>query len=174
VLRFLYRFVVLHVVLIGGRLVHPLAFIPKKSSGFTLIELAIVIAIVAVLAAVAIPRFLSMTGSANIAKLHDLESRLRSAEAQFVAKTQKLPQNMDQFVTTNATVNPNVVNPNTATPEFETLTIVDLHDGTGVPCQLNPNEIRCAGWKEISADAVFTLTNTGQLTSNLDTVVATP
>lgn len=49
--------------------------------GFTLVELAIVIAVLGVLGAVALPRFLDFREDATRAKVQDLEGRLRSSLA---------------------------------------------------------------------------------------------
>jgi len=53
----------------------------NKSSGFTLIELIVVIAIIGVLAAVAMPRFINAQQDARIAKAQGLYGAIRSASA---------------------------------------------------------------------------------------------
>ena len=51
----------------------------KQQSGFTLIELVIVIVILGLLAATALPRFSNLTTSARIASLNGIAGSLRSA-----------------------------------------------------------------------------------------------
>lgn len=53
----------------------------QKSTGFTLIELIVVIAIVGILAAVAMPRFINAQTDARIAKAQALLGSIRSAAA---------------------------------------------------------------------------------------------
>ena len=50
----------------------------SRNSGFTLIELVMVIVILWVLAAVALPRFVDLTGSAKVATLEGIEGAMRS------------------------------------------------------------------------------------------------
>lgn len=58
----------------------------KKIIGFTLLELIIVIAIITVLAAVAIPKFFSMRTKAENAQVQELVRALQSASNLFLAK----------------------------------------------------------------------------------------
>jgi prepilin-type N-terminal cleavage/methylation domain-containing protein len=66
--------------------------------GFTLIELAIVIVIVGILAAVAIPKFGAVTGTAQAAVAKDLLSQVNSAASIFTAQTLAQPRGFNDFV----------------------------------------------------------------------------
>jgi MSHA pilin protein MshA len=57
-----------------------------KSAGFTLIELVMVIVILGVLAATALPRFVDLSSGARAAVMKDLEGKMRSANAMLYAK----------------------------------------------------------------------------------------
>jgi len=57
-----------------------------KSKGFTLIELAIVIVIIGILAAIAIPRFTDMTAEARKAQRQAIANSIKSAYAIYLAK----------------------------------------------------------------------------------------
>lgn len=52
-----------------------------KQSGFTLIELVVVISIIAILSAVALPRYINLQTQARIAKLNGILGSIKSASA---------------------------------------------------------------------------------------------
>ena len=60
----------------------------KGKNGFTIIELIMVIAVLGILAAFALPRFPDLTLKARLAALHGLQGAVRSASA--LAHTQQL------------------------------------------------------------------------------------
>ncbi|HEC17557.1 MAG TPA: type II secretion system protein [Sedimenticola sp.] len=58
----------------------------RKQSGFTIIELVMVIVILGILAAMAVPRFADLSGSATTATKDGLEGSVKSAWAIAIAK----------------------------------------------------------------------------------------
>jgi MSHA pilin protein MshA len=58
----------------------------KANNGFTLIELVMVIVILGILAATAVPKFISITSDANLATLQALKGSLSSSSAMFHSK----------------------------------------------------------------------------------------
>lgn len=76
--------------------------ITRASQAFTLIELAIVIAIIAILAAIAIPRFMDMTANAEVAAVRDALRNMRSALSIYNASTTVTPTTFTEFVDTQS------------------------------------------------------------------------
>ncbi len=62
-----------------------------KAKGFTLIELAIVIVIIGILVAIAVPRFVDLTGEANTAAKEASYAAVRSAYAIAIAEKKGYP-----------------------------------------------------------------------------------
>lgn len=62
-----------------------------KAKGFTLIELAIVIVIIGILVAIAVPRFVDLSTEAKQAAVSGVAASVRSAYAIYVAKEKKNP-----------------------------------------------------------------------------------
>lgn len=70
----------------------------KKRKGFMLIELLIVVAILGVLAAVAIPNFIGMTDEAKIARIQADLSTIGSAAEIYYVKNGKYPASIKDMV----------------------------------------------------------------------------
>ena len=62
-----------------------------KKRGFTLIELMVVIAIIGLLAAIALPKFNDVSSQAKVANVQGNISSLRTSVAMFYAKTEAYP-----------------------------------------------------------------------------------
>ncbi len=76
-----------------------------KPNGFTLIELAVVIAIIAILAAVAVPRLSNLGDEAERSAAQDFLRNLRSAQNIYLMEKSTQPDTFEDFVKTTALAN---------------------------------------------------------------------
>jgi prepilin-type N-terminal cleavage/methylation domain-containing protein len=70
----------------------------KKQKGFTLIELAIIIAIIGIMSAVAVTQFIDLTGNAEEAVLSDYLQKLNTGVASYMAATGHRPDDFEDFM----------------------------------------------------------------------------
>ncbi len=123
------------------------------SSGFTLVELAVVIAIVAILAAVAVPRLVDSTRAAERSVALDFVSQLNSAAAMYTAAQMATPNGFNDFVKQTPIV----------AADDQTISLQTLGDGS---CTVAAATITCAtAFTDLGA-VTYTWTN-GAITHNV-------
>jgi len=131
----------------------------RAKQGFTLVELAVVIAIIAILAAVAVPRFSNITDGANQALARDFASQLTSAASIFTAAQMRVPTGFTDFVTNTS--------PIPANSAF-TISVSGLGNSAS-PCSVAATAITCAGTfgPNVASGTVVYSWNNGQITHNI-------
>jgi prepilin-type N-terminal cleavage/methylation domain-containing protein len=119
----------------------------KQYKGFTLIELAIIIAIVGIMSAVAITQFVDLTGNAEEALLSDYLQKLNTGVASFLAAKGYRPDGFTDFVAVDT------AGLSVATGK----NIVGLTDKSGTAlCTIATSTITCDNAKLRTRTAVYT------------------
>ena len=74
------------------------SYTQARQRGFTLLELMIVITVIIILAAIALPQYQKTILATREAVLHDDLFKMRSLLDQYAADKQKLPQSLDDLI----------------------------------------------------------------------------
>jgi prepilin-type N-terminal cleavage/methylation domain-containing protein len=113
-----------------------------SSSGFTLIELALVIGLISILSMMTLPAFRYFEDSANRSLAHDYFRRLKQASAMYFATSSQVPKTFTEFVTPDPE---NIGKPNGLVNRgvFE-ISVPKRKSKTQSACTITANELTCA------------------------------
>ena len=121
-----------------------------RQQGFTLIELMIVIAIIGILAAIALPAYQDYTVRAKMSEVLAIAAEAKTAIAEFAATTGEMPTDVSQAgITTSGFGDQSWANSTTAvtwtaTGNQGTYTIL-TSSGTGLPTDARSQELQLVG-----------------------------
>jgi MSHA pilin protein MshA len=121
----------------------------KKQAGFTLIELVAVLVILALLGAMAVPRFVDMQTQAMTAAKNGTENAVKSAHSLYIAENRALPTvtQLASYVTADGAVTAAntgvqvIIDSQTFTVQTYTDTVCSAPNITAAP----GNTVRCVG-----------------------------
>jgi type IV pilus assembly protein PilA len=112
---------------------------PNANDGFTLVELALVMAIIAILAAVAIPRFGNVTASGECTTIKNMVTQLISAASIWAAENRVPPDGFTDFVIADTL-------PPAGTPRAPTISLRNFGvQAATSPCIVSLDTITCNG-----------------------------